>query len=161
MALLTVGLRVRGVGLVSVLLGCGGVGGVKCLPGLEVLAVATAVPEIRHCLSGVGLTSCFFGGGRVGGDVCLISGPLVPACLGPGCGGPVEGRNVWEMLGNAKDYTYDPPEGAACLVPGLGPGCCGNVPGSVGPVDAPCLVPDDGGHGGPGGMACLVLEVGG
>ena len=63
------------------------------------------------------------------------------------------------MLRNVKLYKDDPPEGAACLVRGLGPGCCGNVPGSVGPVAAPCLVPDDGGYGDPGGTACLVLDL--
>ena len=99
------------------------------------------------------------GGGGWVVDVRLISGPLVPAGLGPGCGGPAEGRNVWEILGNAREYRNDPPEGAACLVPGLKPGCCGDVPGAVGPVDAPCLVPEDGGHGGPGGMACLILDL--
>ena len=148
-------------------MGFGGVGGVACLIGGPLDAAVGPI---------CGVQSVTF---NLKTDFLPIEGPLasvneqriVPApvvlrsvaCLvpdlAPGCGGPVEARNVWEMFGTAKPYKDDSPGGTACLVPGLGPGFDGRITGCLGPVDGPCLVPEDRGRGGPGGTACLVLDL--
>ena len=65
-----------------------------------------------------------------------------------------------ENVLNANKYKDDPPEGAACLVPGrggVGPILFRFGPGGVGGV-ACLLGGPDPGNGGPGGASCWVLE---